>query len=65
MDIFCPNCQVKLKPLGSEIDVFKCPLENIIWKLTEREDGPYLEKIYAQPGYRGPTVVKMDKVLDK
>lgn len=61
----CPSCDIQLIELGSEIDVFRCPVESITWKLSEQDDGQYLEKVYARPGYRGPTTVKIDKVLDK
>jgi hypothetical protein len=60
MPLKCPSCDIQLIELGFEIDIFRCPVENITWKLSEREDGRYLKKVYAQPGYRGPTTVKVD-----
>ncbi len=65
MDILCPNCKATLEAIPSVVDAYKCSKENIVWELSERKDGRYLEKVYAPADYRGPTVVKIDKVLDK
>jgi hypothetical protein len=60
MQLKCLSCDIDLLELETGIDVFMCPLENITWKLSEREDGRYLEKIYARRDYRGPTMAKVD-----
>ena len=46
-------------------DILECQKEHILWHLSEREDGPYLEKVSAPEGYQGPKVVKVDQVPGK
>lgn len=65
MDIVCPNCKGALEALFSISGTFRCSKENIVWKLSVRNDRRYLEKVYAPADYRGPRVVEMSGVVDK
>jgi uncharacterized C2H2 Zn-finger protein len=59
VNLRCPNCKTVLKNYTDIKDIFKCPREDIVWKLTDKDNGKFLEMLHAPGGYKGVMIARL------
>lgn len=58
-NLSCPNCRGALEAFTDIKDIYKCPREDIVWKVSDRENGIFLEMLYAPSSYRGIMIARV------
>ncbi len=55
----CPNCKSVLMQFTDIKDIFKCPMEDIVWKLSDKDNGKFLEMLHAPGSYKGVMISRL------